>query len=288
MTTQLYNVFNQAIPAWIVTLLILNNLTKSHIFIYSLLVLYAPLPFIGLFPFILQKSFRQEANWRLWLAKPTDKYQKKISQLFFVLKENLSVQNVIVGGFVMIVSFIFMYSNTGVHEHGFIWEFYPQTGKFILLYVIFCLNEFLILGLCIYTDTSDKALLGLTLIILLLIPLYKYGTWNDFSTRTSIPALIILFILMIKSIVIKAPGLFYLPAILRKCFLVLILMVGSITPIHEIHRSVDAIIAAQGSLAPQDTWISFDYGGDYNKMKTVTNFVINDPDNHLFFQILSK
>lgn len=289
ITTQLYNVFNQAIPAWIVTLLILNqSQRKSHIFIYSLLVLFAPLPFIGLFPFVLQKSISPGINWETWFANYNFEKQKIRTQLVSFFKENLSFQNVIVGGIVMIISFTFLYSNTGNHEYGFIWKFYPQIGNLVVLYITFCMVEFLILGLLIYKDNSDKGLLILTLILLLLVPIFKYGAWNDFSTRVSIPPLIILFVLMVKNIWLNGSGIHNLTFILRKSLIILILLVGSITPLHEIHRSVDVIITLQGSPAPQDKWLSFDYGGDTDKMETVSNYVISDPDGRLFFQVFGK
>ncbi len=289
ITTQLYNVFNQAIPAWIVTLWILNQpQRKNDIFVYSLLALFAPFPFIGLFPFILYRSLAPGINGRMWLRKNTDQNIENKPSLFQFFRQNIALQNFFAGGIVILVSCTFLLSNTGAHENGFIWEFNPQTGSLILSYLLFCLVEFLILGLLIYKENSDKGLLILTLVVLSVIPLFKYGTWNDFAMRVSIPPLIILFVLMIKNIWVESPQKRNFKNFLLKSCIVTILLVGSITPLHEIHRSVNALIASQGRPVPQDMWLTFDYGGAADKMATLPNFVLSNPDSRLFFKLLGK
>ncbi len=289
ITTQLYYVFNQAIPAWIVTLLILNQpQRKNDIFIYSLLALFAPFPFIGLFPFILYRGLTPGINWRLWFRKTNDINVKKRPRIFSFIQENFSFKNILPAGIVAIVFCTFLLSNAGAHENGFIWEFAPQTGSLILTYFLFCLTEFLILGLFIYKNNSDKGLLILTLGVLLIIPIFKYGTWNDFSMRVSIPPLLILFVLMIKNMWVDGPQKRSLKNFVLKSIVVAILLVGSVTPFHEIYRSVDAAIVSQGRPVPQDLWVSFDYGGAADKMATVSNFITGNPDGYLFFIFFAK
>ena len=50
-TTQLFWVFNQAVPAWIVTLLLLDKKSFSgRLFIWFLALPFAPFPFLGMLP----------------------------------------------------------------------------------------------------------------------------------------------------------------------------------------------------------------------------------------------
>jgi hypothetical protein len=70
--------------------------------------------------------------------------------------------------------------------------------------------------------------------------------------------------------------------------IVFVLIIGSITSIHEIHRSIDAIISAHGSPPTQDALVSFDYGENTDKTVGATNFVVSDRGNLPFFQIFSK
>jgi hypothetical protein len=86
ITTQLYFVFNQCIPAWIITLLIIDQKNSRNIFFYySILIFYGPFPFIGLFPVVVYKFF-EITKKEIQAALQSD--QKKLVLLVITLKEN--------------------------------------------------------------------------------------------------------------------------------------------------------------------------------------------------------
>jgi hypothetical protein len=121
-----------------------------------------------------------------------------------------------------------------------------------------------------------------------MIPLFKYGKWNDFAMRVSIPPLIVLFILAITYLWKRDSKNNRIKFTLRKGIVVLILLIGSITPFHEIHRSMEAIKTSGGSPPISDHWLLFDFGGYLDKMETVQNFVVSDPESRLFFRFFGK
>lgn len=68
-TTQLFWVFNQAIPAWVATMLILNQKScKNIFFILSTIMLTSTIPFVGLIPFavflVISKCVKNKSCWK--------------------------------------------------------------------------------------------------------------------------------------------------------------------------------------------------------------------------------
>lgn len=69
MTSQLFWVFNQTIPAWVTTIFILKQKNcKNMLFILSLLMLSSTIPFVGLIPIVLYLYVKRIAldkeNWK--------------------------------------------------------------------------------------------------------------------------------------------------------------------------------------------------------------------------------
>jgi hypothetical protein len=64
----------------------------------------------------------------------------------------------------------------------------------------------------------------------LIIPLYRIGVWNDFAMRVSIPSLFVLLIFLTSAL--KSQGS-------RKQWLIIVLIIGSVTAGCEIARSIN-------------------------------------------------
>jgi hypothetical protein len=124
---------------------------------------------------------------------------------------------------------------------------------------------------------QEKPILWITLGILTLLPLFKYGEMNDLVMRASIPALLVLFLLTAQYFLTQAKNKFRLPILTIAIILVLIL--GSVTSLHEINRSVSAMLLSKAIPRVMDAWGSFDYGGFGDKMDSVKNFVVSDSAN---------
>jgi len=269
MTTQLFNVFNQSIPAWIITVLTISQKNNRNLFFYnSLMVFYGPFPFIGLFPIVLYKFLEgckdNKNSWNKWLT----------------------FQNIVGGGFILFIGIIFMTSNVGEHDFGFIWNIQSDIASSMIIYLFFCLIEFLILGLIIYPLQQNRNRLLFILGLLALFPLYRYGHNYDFTMRASIPALLLLFLFTFKAF----SNLNHINKKVNvlRIMIVIILIIGSITPLIEIGRSINSLFVYGARTKQSDEWISFDFGGSEDKIETVPNFVVSASDDPLFFQFLGK
>ena len=287
-TTQLGHVFNQCIPAWLVTLLFLN-LTNKRILFFTciLMVYYAPLPAVGLVPFILYKFLDQNRDILNQKQRPFPRFKS-------LIKENASFQNTIVP---LIIGFIILgyyASMTGNQRYGFIWNLYTINPEFIRTYIIFCTLEFLLFGMFTFNNKENRTILIISLVWLTIIPFFIFGIYNDFGLRVSIPPLIILFTVGFKNILNKYEGQLHIRQQFTKVLLIMMLLVASITPLHEIFRSRDEIVKQNGFPLPTDAVITYgsseaesQFGFNYKKYYC-RNFVTGNPEDKWFFRVLAR
>jgi hypothetical protein len=308
-TTQLFWVFNQALPTWIVTLLVLNQKKcKSIIFTSALVFLYAPLPAIGLAPFVIYKLFEAippelpKTGFSQILVPELSKDVKSdqpktnrftlhlnVGRALARIKETATLQNIISGGTLFLTAVLFFSVNIGIHQHGFILEFLPwaiSEGKFAYIYILFCLVEFIPFVLLV-RDSSNRTLLTITCVVLLVLPLYKYGEYNDFAMRASIPALLILCLLFIQKINLH----FLSPDSFEKgvytAIIIIVILFSSMTPLHEILRSRDMVENSASTFT--DNWRTFEKSQDNaDKKDMIQNFVTGHTEEKLFFITIGK
>jgi hypothetical protein len=224
MTTQLFWVFNQTIPAWIATTLLLaqkNN--KNLIFIMGTLLLNSTFSFMGLLPITGYVFFR---NIR---------HEFQNNKIFGVcLKHQLhdlfSFQNILGGSFSGIISFIFL--STNVLASSFSLSYSPDKNHYFMRYIwFFILEAGVYLVLCFNTQKKNP-LYYVIMICFLLCPLF-YIPSRDFVMRASVPSLYILMLMIIDEMEsVRKSSV--------RTVLLLVLVIGSITPIHEIMRTLIA------------------------------------------------
>lgn len=262
ITTQLFWVFNQSLPAWLATLLLIQQRDNRYrIYILGCILLCSPFPFVGLLPFLVY-----------WIVKR----QKGL----------FSFENIVGGGTTGIVSFLFLRANSASQMHGtntsaitFSFKylivaialiiiggiiFYYVRFKFqkkliyltgvtlfviCLLYAInagwdFCMRVS-VLGIFIMLEAGvyyflifkyqkREPIYYISFIWLCICPLLTVGAGQDFCMRASVPALIILYIMVTDTIIQATKKRSYI-----HCALIcVVLLVGAITPLHEVYRSI--------------------------------------------------
>lgn len=203
-----------AIGAWLAIGLLLNDWMDKNIkyapFYISLVAFWAPLVLIGLAPLLL----------------------------FVLVKEKfkgiLNIVNLIIAPIIFAVIGLFLTSIkvTELTQH-FIFHNRSAIGislaNQILAYLYFIAVEVLIWWIPAYLvlqKTEIKKYNGLfwaALVLLNTIPLFRYGQWNDWCTRTSLPSLYILYAMMAMAII-------HTRNIKYKLFLVSICIICSISP----------------------------------------------------------
>ena len=223
-STQLFWVYNQAIPAWLITLLLMvQKDNRSLVFIYSFSLLFCTLPAIGMIPIAACVGIHR-------IVKTYNKQLKISENIKSILREALTIQNVITGVLIAIISYLFLKANaTGNMGFHFI------DMKNMLMNYLFCvLIEFLVYYIAMYKLRKKEPLYWVSLATLLIVPMIYVGTSVDFVMRASIPALIVAFVLIFKTIgeSFKSSN--------KVCAYALtgLLALGGITAYHEIMRTV--------------------------------------------------
>lgn len=219
MTTQLFWVFNQAVPSWIIMMLLLKE--KDNPGIYGVLLVCAiflcPFPAVGMCVFML--FFGMEH-----ICKKNIRLHDKV--LSFLSNSNIFI----VPTAVFVVLFL------SLHD-GEVFGFVPvQIGD----YALFCLLEFycyayLVSGLY-WCHTGFWAMLACLFMFILFG--FEKGH-SDFQMRTTIPALLVLMVFVLKYLLSEKGS------ILIKAVLSFLLLLGTVTPLVEFSRGALALITSK-------------------------------------------
>ena len=213
-TTQLFWVFNQAVPAWLCIVLILDSLLSNRqeqapvlqkIFIFSLCFFFAPLAALGLLPYLLIEWFKQ-----------TD---------FKSPFKNLRLDILLASGIIVLISFLYFSSNTAAQERGL-------QAIALKDFLAFFLLEGGILWLFLAPLKWRDPRWVVTGLLLAVIPFIQFGSGRDFVMRASIAPLFYLMMMTGEAIFQKTTPRFLLITFY------LLLALGALTPLYEINRSI--------------------------------------------------
>lgn len=253
-TTALYWVFNQAVPCWIITALIMNlKKTGSKIFVASLSFWYSPFVTIGAVPIVAYFLIKEYVD-----ARRDNKSVKGF------LGENRFWAEILwcVAELAVVGSF-YLSAESSISMNGLVWKLHDIPFiKYLGIYLAFIVLELGLYFVILFKNNRHSSLFWLLYIELAIIPLYQMAPTNEWCTRASFMPLFILLIMVVnhfanevdyktlldfkreKKLVIKSSIAAVLFAILFS--------ISAITPFHEIYRSVYYTIEAGGVL-PEDT-----------------------------------
>lgn len=268
MTSQLFWVFNQAIPAWLCTmLLVIQKKNHSIIFILACSLLTSTFPFIGLLGlsifYIFSRHYENVATAKEYLNS--------------LLKDLFTVQNFVGGSIIGIISFIYLIGNSAgsivaINVRGS--EFNNSLPK----YIVFMLVEISVYFVLLYKYNKNNKLYFFIIICLFVIPPIKIGYSTDFCMRASIPILFVLMLMVIESLErsLETKDYKILIGILAA------LVIGSITPVHEFTRTV-----SQTFLRIKNDEIVYQEDMPNDELLSLENFA-GDVDESFFYKYLAK
>ena len=204
-TTCLFWVFNQALPAWACFMCIMNEKSiKNYIFLGMMCLFCAPLPFVGVFIYCLFYGVKKLLESR------------KEGTIKDFIKSIFSVSNILSVLFVFPVIGTYLLSNVAIkganalriNDSAIVMEgsaAASQNAPFshnpVINYVSFVCIEFALYMIFMAWKYRKSAVYYVTFASLLIIPLLKIGGKHDFSMRASIPALIMVFLLVAKFLI---------------------------------------------------------------------------------------
>ncbi|MFV0529714.1 MAG: hypothetical protein ACK5MN_13485 [Lachnospiraceae bacterium] len=225
-TTQLYWVFNQTIPAWLIVLLLyLQKDNKSVVFLFSFGLLSCTLPAMGMLPFLIYFVFSRKYDTAADL--------KSRGKAWF--KDTFTLTNLLGGGAVGITTALYVMSNQSGQKFSLSeWGFFEQSGSLYLL-LVFYLVEFGLYAVCILKYQKKNPLFYIVLATLLAVPVLSIvGFGTDFGMRACIPAQLILYLLVVDTVQVAwQKRSKYLLLVLAVC-----LYIGSLSSMIEINRSL--------------------------------------------------
>ena len=228
-TTQLFWVFNQAIPAWVcIALILLTKNPRNVFFIWALCFFCAPLPAVGMLPFILliipHKAFNPEIFSLRWRGQ---KVKSFFMDCLVDIKAAITPENILGGGIVFLTSLLYFSANPNGSKISLV----INNILVFMFYIIFLIYEVMLLWGLFYKEQKKNLWWYVAGGSFIIIPLVRLGTFTDFCMRASIPAI---FILMVWS----GEAIFRKPHVKYRGALILILLIGALTPIYEINRSI--------------------------------------------------
>ncbi|MCQ2521367.1 MAG: hypothetical protein MJ105_03220 [Lachnospiraceae bacterium] len=241
MTTQLFWVFNQAVPAWLVLMLLLKQKTNKYVLVLmGELLLCSALPFMGMVPILLYVVFfrKYEGN-------------KKAIQW---RNDTLTLENLLVGGVTGILTFLYYFGNDASKQSQNVESMGGVVASELLvgiglLSVLFILLEMLVYAGLVFRFQKKNILFYVCVLWLCICPFIRIGYSYDFCMRASIPCLFVLMLYVIDALKESKKKKKYITLAL----LIICLGIGAITPIHEFTRTVQATMEEASGVREKET-----------------------------------
>ncbi len=270
--TQLFWVFNQSIPAWVAVMLFLNSKNyKTCGFYFALLVPFGPFPMLGF----------------LYLIFCYIIFGKNLDKLinFNRIKELLTIPNFF--ACISVLPIVFMYTLNESHKGMFFIDSL-RRGTFertLLSYFLFVLLEYFIYIIIINKKNYKHIIV--CFLFFTIAPLFYIGG-SDLGNRSTIPLLILMYILVLKfmdEINTTNKKIF-----MRQKILTVILLISFITNYNEIYRSINYtyIDYKNGFSNFSDSYQTFDTFEGKECAKFITNFVVTDNEKNKILQFILR
>ncbi len=226
LTTCLFWVYNQALPAWICTALVADSKATlpQKAFIAALLFAYSPFPFIGIVAYVCMDyvvcaffRYRVQRQVGEWLVSEGKDIFGKGQWVFVCIAFAL---------FVVLAAFF------GCTGRGM--SVYILDGFSLKYYIRFCVVEFLVPCALMIWYKYEVRRVGIIMLMLLILPLFQFISKSDFVMRVSVPFILLLavnfFAFMMSSRVQKNKRLLI--------FCIAYTVLGAAVPCSEICRAI--------------------------------------------------
>ncbi|MBR4145097.1 MAG: hypothetical protein IKU06_06525 [Lachnospiraceae bacterium] len=296
-TTCLFWVFNQALPAWACFMCIMNEKSiRNYVFLGMMCLFCAPLPFVGLFVFCVYfaiKKLREHIK-----QGETKEYIKSIFSVSNIL--GVLVVFPVIGTYLLSSVAIQGAKALRVNDAAIVMEDSgagtenaPFSDNPIINYISFVCIEFALYMIFMAWKYKKSAVYYVTFASLLIIPLLKIGGKNDFSMRASIPALIMVFLLVAKFLMDEKKVLKEKGSVKKMTYIMLVvfLILGTLTPAMEFLRGFHEVSEYGIHNEKYDDIYTLGCDGPYDqpgKKKTYANFVAVNPEEKVFFKVFGK
>ena len=280
-TTQLFWVYNQSTPVWLATALFVNEKSvRNYVFLCLIILVCSPLPAVGLLLLL----------FGMGVYKLIPFLRSKQGSCF--LKEVFSVQNIVAALVLLPIIYLYYNTNQTVDDNPFRFNLFADVfgwGVAIVRYVSFCLLEFGILSIILFRENRKNILYWLSVVSLCCVGAFSLGATPDFAMRASIPALLVLMMLTIRTLsssirLTAVDGKRYVCIREVGIGIAILLIIGSATPIVEYSRAINAVLEHQQlNLVADDVQTLSD-----KPVKGCENFLAANYKDSNFYKYLQK
>ena len=286
-TSNLYNVFNQAVPTWLLTVWVFNYSRRLNLLPIALLFAYAPFPFIGLV-----------LLYNLYYVLDTFWQTRRVQDCFSTIwAELVKIENIVAIGCLLLPYALFYGAHTSSVPSSLFWSRYLEGTRrmkfwvIVYYYVAFLLEVgvylFCIVWLSRKTYQSNKLVFWLCAVLLLFIPFWAVGTGNDFASRGSMPFLVIVCILTSKALIdrIEKRGNAY-----RLVIPAVVLLLAWVTPAVAIIdgialRNPPVLKDVIGTFSRPNVTRAYNMHGTY---PSLANYYSHQPRQYFFYKYLAR
>jgi hypothetical protein len=223
-TTLLFWLYNQTIPFWVGFMLLLrekNN--RSRLFIFMLLLLFAPFPSLALVPMVIYQCLR----------KNEDKPVSTLVQVKQFFKDTVTFEN-ITGLLVSLIIALYFASNSAAGNLSII----SLSKNTLVHFGLYLLIEFIVYFVFVFHYAKKDPIWWILFTTMILFSFVQMGKSYDFAWRTSIPASFYLMLL-----IMKWSNEYRAKASWKKLLFFAVIVFGFITPATEIIRTTQNTIA---------------------------------------------
>lgn len=271
----LTEIFNQTIVLWVALPLILKNKhISTFAFIGLCVFVYAPIPFIGLLPFLCIFSVS-------WIIR-----QVKKGDIKSIVREVLSIPNLSAVVTIFPTAYLFFSCNiSGTQFRMLPIEKFDRLR--IVGLILFYILEFGVICLIIYPRYKKSAVFHTAIISLILIPFFELGSpgARDFCMNASIPALFILMILTIQWIfkeVVNQKISF------KAVIMIAVLILSILSPVQDVESKLKTIHDMKTFPIINDSIYSFNEKQINDKEWWTKNFLCPNPETKAFYKYLAR
>lgn len=289
-TTLLFWVFNQCIPVWIITELMMLSVDEGlTLAIGSLTFAYSPWAAIGIIPVAVYRALTGEKS------------------IGYKIKRTFSFSNIFVP-LLMLVSFGTFYSTNGNNQVSFMPLFYASdtsVQKWLMNYVLFMTTEVLCYVFAmgnIDATESEKTnnISGYVasgkvtcwpyykiVIAMFFIASTVYVVDGNFNFRGIMPVQLIFMVIIIKFLDLESYDNKELKY--RKAILTILLVIGAITPLTEINRSiVNTATMEDPTMNETRSFTNIETESEFYIEIVNKQFFVHDYSDTLFYKYIGK
>lgn len=273
---QTMNTFNQSIPCWLITALLMSFPNNKHTgTIASLSFAYSPWVTFGLLPLAVCQLIK-------------DKKQR-------TLKNIVTPGNLVIPAAVLAVFGTFFTANSGATGvRGFIWHFFaPDYALMIRSYLLYVIIEFGIWCAIIFKDQKSNPMYWTALATLLIMPVWKITEANDFLMRGSLAPVFVITVLVLFKLDDALVRLKKNGNDIKAVGVVVAVFISSLTALLLLYTSIGSTMQIYNGTypagLPKDSIVSFgDIRDEYFTEVTSRQVYVYDYEDKPFYQIFGK